>query len=171
MKRVCILFLLACLLLPAGCSAGGKTLTPKGIDFVFSCKIDVVSRDGNFTCALDREGKRDASVAILSGNGEGLKWYWNGNGFRQTYRGLSVESESCVLPEKSFASALVDALDSAEQPGALKASGGNVFSGSMGGGTFTIAADGSAGKIRTLSMPNRGLTVTFRDYAEPAGAA
>jgi hypothetical protein len=170
MKRIFVLFLLSCLLLVPGCSAGHKTMAPEEIDFVFSCKIDVASRDGNFTCAFNRAGKRDASVAILSGSGEGLKWYWSGNTFRQTYNGLSAENETCVLPEKSFASVLVNALDLAEQRGTLKRTDGNAFSGSMDGGTFTITADGNTGKIVAFSMPDRSLNITFRDYDEPAYA-
>lgn len=170
MKRIRFFALFACFLLFSGCSAGEKTLSPKEIDFVFSCKIDVVSRDGSFTCSMNRAGKRDASVTILSGNGEGLSWRWSGNAFRQAYRGLAVESETCVLPEKSFAAALVEALDSAEQPGTLAQTGKNFFSGSMGGGTFTISADGATGRMKTLAVPERGLTFTFHDYDEPAFA-
>ncbi len=166
MKRMRILALLVCFFLVPGCS-GHKTVTAENIDYVFSCKIDVVSRNGNFICSFDRTGRRDASVEVLSGSGKGLKWNWNGDGFRQSYLGLSAESETCVLPKKSFASTLVDALDCAEQPGALKNAGDNVFSGSMDGGSYTIAADGSTGKIRTLSVPDCDLTVTFRDF-EPA---
>lgn len=167
MKRIRIFLLIASFMLLPGCS-GQKALTAQDIDFVFSCKADVVSPNGNFTCAVNRAGRRDASVAILSGSGSGLKWDWNGNGFHLTYLGLSAESEACTLPDKSFASTLVDALDCAEQPDALKSVGDNVFSGSMDGSSFTVTADGNTGEMRTLSVPSRGLTATFRNFGEPS---
>lgn len=167
MKRICAIFFLACFLLLSGCSSGGKALNAEDIDFVFSCKIDVASQDGNYTCAFERAGRRDATVEILSGSGKGLKWYWSGNGFHQTYLGLSAENEICVLPDKSFASTLVNALDCAEQPGTLKSTGNNTFSGSMDGGSFTITADGGTGEIRNFSMSDRNLKITFHDFKEP----
>jgi hypothetical protein len=168
MKRIVTFLVAAWLLLLSGCSSGQKTLAAQDIDFVFSCKIDVTSPSGNLTCSFDRAGRQSAAIAVLSGNGSGLKWYWNGDGFRQTYFGLSAGSETCVLPEKSFASTLVKALDCAEQPGTLDSVGENAFSGSINGCAFTITADGNTGKIRTLSVPDRSLTVTFHDFSKPA---
>lgn len=165
MKRIVIFLLLFCSLFLSACS-GEKRITAKDIDFVFSCKIDVVSQNEKYTCEFYRTGCQDASVEVLSGNGKGLKWIWNGNGFNQNYLGLSAENKTCVLPDKSFASTLVDALDSAEKPEALKSAGNNVFSSNINGGTFTITVDGNTGEIRSLVMPNRSLTITFRDFSE-----
>lgn len=167
MKRAAVFLLTFCLLFLAACS-GGKQLKAEDINFVFSCKADVVTQNGKFTCAVERAGMSSASVEILSGSGAGLKWYWNGDGFRQTYCGLSAESTSCVLPEESFAAAIVNAFDSAQQPGALENVEGNIFSGSMKGGSFTLTADGSTGNPVELSIPGRDLTVTFSAFTKPA---
>ncbi len=167
MKRIIIFLLLFCSLFLSACS-GEKCITAKDIDFVFSCKIDVVSQNEKYICSFRRTGCRNASAEVLSGNGKGLKWLWNGNGFSQNYLGLLAENETCVLPQKSFASTLVDALDCAEKPEALKSAGNNVFSGSIDGGTFTITVDGNTGEIRSLCMPDRDLAVTFHDFSETA---
>lgn len=168
MKRAAVFLLTLCLLIFAGCSPGQRQLKAEDINLVFSCKADITTPDGKFTCAVERAGLQSASVEILSGSGAGLKWYWNGDAFRQTYRGLNAESPACVLPEQSFASALVEAFDCAQQPGALERVDGNVFSGSMKDGTFTVSADGGTGNVTELSVPGRNLTASFHDFTEPA---
>lgn len=120
MKKFFLVCLTAFLMLAAGCSSGGKALSAQDIDFTFSCKVDVSSPVGNYSCAFSRAGMENASVEIISGNGNGLKWYWNGGNFNQTYCGLSAGSENCVLPCNSFALMLVKTVDGASQPGALK---------------------------------------------------
>lgn len=167
MKKFLLVCLTAFLMLAAGCSSGGKALSAQDIDFTFSCKADVSSPAGNYLCAFSRAGMENASVEIVSGNGKGLKWYWNGGNFNQTYCGLSAGSESCVLPCSSFASMLVKTVDGASQPGALKKSGDNVFAGSLNGYNFTLAADGKTGKIQSLDIPTPGFSFRFHDFKEP----
>lgn len=168
MRRVFLFLLAACLLFLPGCSSGTKPIAAKDIDFVFSCKADVTTSAGNYLCAVNREGRSDASVEILTGAGSGMKWCWNGNSFCQTYCGLTAESGTCTLQKSSFASILVRVLDCAEIPGALQDLGGGSFSGRLEDCTFTLTADGQSEKIQSVSVPDWDFKAQFHDYSEPA---
>lgn len=158
-----VFFLLLC-----GCSIGEPKIRPEDIDFVFSCKADVSAGGQSFTVELNRAGPLNATVKIVSGSGSGLAWYWNGQNFAQTYQGLSAESDRCVLPQGSFASALVDTLDEAEKQGSLTRVGGNVFSGSSKDGDFTLTADGSTGSITKIEVPGWNVSASLYGYDRPA---
>lgn len=150
-----------------GCSAGGKTVRAEDVNYVFSCKADVTCANGTLTCAFRRAGQQDATVEILSGSGKGLKWYWSGDGFTQTYQNLSARSETCVLPEGSFAPFLVEALDYAEKAGTLESRGDNVFTGSLNGRGFSLTVDGKTGNIQNFSAPDWNFEIKFHDFEEP----
>lgn len=167
MRFARVLGLLVAFLLLGGCSSPQKALEAKDIDFTFSCKMDVSCSGENYVCAFERAGRKDASVEILSGKGQGLKWYWNGGGFCQSYRGLSAESETCTLPDGAFAAEVVKALDCAESPNALEKMPDNTFSGTMSGCGFTLTADGGTGRLQTLAVPDWSITVRFHDFREP----
>lgn len=154
---LCLLFLFAC-------SSSQKTIQAQDIDFEFSCKADVACFDNQLICLFSRAGQKDATIEILSGSGKGLKWYWSGDSFTQTYRNLSAKSDNCVLPEGSFASLMVKVLDYAEKPGTLENAGDNVFSGSLNGCSFSLTVDGNTGYIQTLSVPDWNVTVKFHDF-------
>lgn len=168
MRRVLAASAAVLLLLFCGCSAGAGKIQPEEITFIFSCKADVSAAGGNFTVAFGRAGPRNATVKVVSGSGSGLAWYWNGQNFTQTYQSLSAESGQCVLPEGSFALALVDTLDEAEKTGALTRVSGNVFSGASRDGDFTLTADGSTGNITQITVPGWGITAKLYDYDQPA---
>lgn len=161
MRRLLFLCLTVMSLLLAGCSSGGKPLSRQDLSLAFSCRADVACRDGSFVCAVRRAGPDDASVEVLSGSGQGLKWYWSGDGFTQTYRGLSARSEACVLPDGAFPALLVEILDCAGKPGALAAEGGNTFSGNLRGCEFRLTANGTTGFPETLSAQDWNLKVVF----------
>lgn len=163
---VCMVIL--CLVFLFACSSTQREIQAQDINFTFACKIDAACPNGNIVCSFNRAGQKDAAIEILSGSGKGMKWYWSGDGFTQTYQSLSAKSENCVLPECSFASLLVKALDCAEKPNALESSGGNVFSGSMNGCNFTLTVDGSTGNLQTLSVPDWNVTIKFHDFEEKA---
>jgi hypothetical protein len=168
MKRIFAFFLVCCLLAFSGCSAGQKQISPKDLNFDFSCQADVTTPNGNYTCAIERAGLNSVSVEIISGSGAGLKWYWNGDGFRQTYKGLTDESQTCDLPENSFASVIVKILDWAQQSNALESVGDNVFRGNVEGASFAITADGDTGNITQLTVSDLNLTAAFHDFTQPA---
>lgn len=168
MKRIFAALLVCCLLSLSGCSAAQKQLKPDDLNYVFSCQADITTPNGSYTCAIERAGLHSASVEILSGSGTGLKWYWNGDGFRQTYEGMTDESPACDLPDNSFASLIVNALDCAQQPNALESAGGNVFRGSMEGNSFAVTADGNTGNITQLTVSDLNITAVFRNFTKPA---
>ncbi|HBG55451.1 MAG TPA: hypothetical protein DEB16_01790 [Ruminococcaceae bacterium] len=159
---LCLLFLCAC--------AGGKALKAEDLDFTFSCEADISCKGGNFTCSFRRGGARSASVEILSGGAAGLAWYWGGDGFTQTYAGLAEKKSAVPLPESSFASVLVRALNSAERPGALTSSGRNEFTGRAEGMAFSLTADPQTGLPQTLAVPSWGLEAKFHDFDEKTPA-
>jgi hypothetical protein len=168
MKRILAVFLVCCLLSFAGCSAGQKQISPKDLNLVFSCQADITTPSGKYTCAIERAGLRSVSIEILSGDGAGLKWFWNGDGFRQTYQGLEDESQTCDLPENSFASVIVRILDWVQQTNALESVDGNVFRGNMEGTSFAITADGSTGNITQLMVSDLNIDAEFHDFTQPA---
>ena len=168
MKRIFAALLVCCLLLFSGCSAAQKQLKPEDLNFVFSCQADITTQNGSYTCAIERAGLHSVSVEVLSENGTGLKWYWNGDGFRQTYQGMTEESPTCDLPDNSFASLIVNVLDCAQQPNALESAGGNVFRGNLKGNSFAISADGNTGNIIQLTVSDYNITAAFRNFTKPA---
>ena len=150
----------------AGCGSRGG-IDAGSINFTFGCKADITSPDGNVSYSLDRDGAAQTSLRVLSGPSEGLCWYWDGDGFSSTYKGLAVKSGECVLPENSPACILVRVLGTAEKDGALTISGRGEFSGSTDDGTdFTLTADPETCNIKTVSVPDYNMKVKFYDYKQ-----
>lgn len=164
MRRL-IRILVTGLLLAAltGCS-NQRLMKPSDIDFTFSCKVGLAVAGQNMTCTLTRNGPEDAELRVLSGGLEGMGCNWNGNGFVLTYQGLAAKSDSCVLPQTSFAKVLIQVLDCASKPGALTRSRGNEFSGKAQGDDFTLTSDPATGRILSVSVPERGINAGFSDY-------
>jgi hypothetical protein len=154
----------AYLLCFSGCASGRRGLQAGDLDFTFSCKADIESGGSRFTCAVSRAGKKNASVRVLSGGTAGLAFFWNGDGFAQTYCGLSAKSSSCPLPEGSFARVLVNVLDAAEEPDALEKTESGKFSGKAENMDFTLTAGEKTGLIETVSVPDWQFTAKLYDY-------
>lgn len=166
-RRPAICFLAVCVLLLQllpGCAR--KSLKAEDLVFAFSCRIDVKSDCGDMKCNFVRSGSQSVGIRVLSGGAEGLSYDWNGSRFAVGYAGLSVENDSCVLPDTSFASLLVGCLDRAQQKDALAQSREGEFSGSFDGFHFLLRADASTGKITELSVPEKNLNVKFYEYAQ-----
>lgn len=166
-RRFLAAFCAAMLAFLCACSGSETRIRPEDIDYVFSCKADISAAGQTCTAELDRGGPGVATVKIVSGAGDGLAWYWNGENFTQTYQGLSAESETCVLPKGAFAAVLVDVLDESEKQSALTRVGGNVFSGSCGDGDFTLTADGSTGCVTQIDVPGWSISAKLYDYDRP----
>lgn len=151
-----LLFLVAC--------SQKQPIDASDIDFLFSCKADVTSGGQTVSCSFCRMGAEDSDLQILSGGAAGMGYDWDGDGFTLTYQGLAAKSESCVLPDTSFESVLVRAVDAAAKPGTLTWTHGNEFSGTIGGDDFTLTVDPQTGQILTLTVPNMGVGAKFHDY-------
>ena len=150
----------------AGCGSH-ENIKAGSINFTFDCKADVTSPQGNMSYLLDRDGAAETSLQVLSGLSKGLCWYWDGDGFSATYKGLAVKSGECVLPDDSPANIMVRVLSAAEKDGALTASGNGEFAGSTDDGTdFTLTADSETCNINTVSVPDYGIKVKFYDYKQ-----
>jgi hypothetical protein len=170
MRRVFLIFLSALILLLSACSTGGKRLSTEDLSLAFSCRARVSCRGDDYLCSFIRTGPASASLEILSGNGAGLKYMWVGDGFTETYRGLSAQSGACILPDGAFPRLLKEAIDCAAKPDALMAEGANSFSGVVRGSLFHLEADGNTGMPINLSVPDWEMEAVFSDCVEPAVA-
>lgn len=165
MRRILSAFFCALLVFLFGCSGSGRSLKQNDLELVFSCRAEVSCQSGDYVCSFCRSGKENASLEILSGPGEGLKFLWNGNSFVQSYRGVTVQNSSCCLPEGAFPVLLTQILDCAATPGTLVSCGPCSFSGAFRGCSFTLAADSATGRLESLNAPDWNLQVSFRDFA------
>jgi hypothetical protein len=146
-----------------GC--GKQEIKAAEINFAFQCKADIVCDQQKITCEMSRTGPGMASFQILSGDLNGLTYYWSGEDFSVSYSGLAAKSDACILPKTSFASVLQQTLDYASKSGTLTKTHGNEFSGSLNGCDFTVTAD-DTGQIQKISIPKRGITAELYEYTE-----
>lgn len=150
-------------------SSCSRALTPElnaeDLVFTFQCKADVDCAGQKTSCILNRSSPETVRVQIVSGEMNGLTYFWNGDRFSVSFGGLTAESEECVLPKASFALLLKQTLDSASAAGSLVKMHGGEFSGSSAGYDFTLTADRATGTLRTLKIPKYGLTVDLYDYS------
>ncbi len=165
MRRIAVLlssFLFAFLF--TACSP--REIKAADIDFAFHCKADITCGEEQITCDLSHTAPGMASIQILSGDLNGLNYYWSGQDFTISYCGLSAKSDDCVLPETSFSLILLQTLDYAQKSNVLTRTHGNEFSGSMNGIDFTITADNNTGQIQTISIPHNSVMAKLYDYTE-----
>lgn len=149
-----------------GCGSRAEIETGS-INFTFECKADITSPKGDVSYSFDRDGEAGTSLQVLSGASKGLCWYWDGDGFSVTYKGIAAKSGECVLPKNSPAEVLVRVLSTAEKDGALTSSGNGGFSGSTDDGTdFTLTADPKTYNIKEVSVPDYNIKVKFYDYKQ-----
>jgi len=162
----------AALLMALLCGCGGrKEVTAGSINFTFSCSTDVSSPQGAVSYAVNRSGAAGTSLEVMSGTSKGLCWYWDGEGFSATYKGLAVKSGECVLPRSSPAAVLVSALSAAEKDGGLTRDGSGAFCGSTENGLdFTVTADAETYNIKTVSVPDCGIKADFYNYKTQSSA-
>lgn len=163
-RMVFLLFPLLFLFLFSGCAQ--PELKAEDIDFSFQCKADVTCNGQKTTCLFSHSAPGIASVQILSGNLNGLTYFWSGEDFSVSYSGLTVKSEECVLPQTSFASVLQQAADSSEKIETLTKTHGNEFSGIAPNFDFTITVDEKSGQIQKIDIPRYGMTVELYEYSE-----
>lgn len=136
------------------------------IDYSFQCKADITSNGQKMTCSFSHSAPGIATVQFLSGDLNGLTYFWSGEDFSVSYSGLTAKSEECVLPQTSFASILQQAVDSAQKSGTLTKTHGNEFSGHASAFDFTVAVDGKTGQIQKIDIPRFGITAVLYDYSE-----
>lgn len=154
------------MLLFSGCGSR-EQIKPESINFAFACSTDISSPQGNMSYSLSRDGAAETSLKVLSGPAKGLCWYWDGDGFSATYKGLAVKSGECVLPKYSPADILVRVLDASDKNGALTESENGEFSGSTDDDIdFTLTADPETCNIKTISVPEYNIKAKFYNYVQ-----
>lgn len=163
MRRIFCIFAFFILTLPfTACSA--STMETTDINFCFQCKADVNFNGEQFCCNLSRDAPGRASVQLLNGDLNGLSYNWDGDGFSVSYGDVCAKSEDCVLPDTSFAVALLQVLDYAERSDSLTPGSNGTFTGNLNDCDFTITVDKNSGNIQTLAFPQKNLSVKFYNY-------
>ena len=165
MRRIAIL-LLSILIVFSVTACTAQNIQAKDVDFAFHCKANINCNSEQISCDLSHTAPGMASIQLLSGDLNGLNYYWSGDDFTVSYSGLSAKSDDCVLPQTSFAVILLQTLDYAQKSGALTKTHGNEFSGNLNGIDFTITADSGTGHIQTISIPHSRITAELYDYTE-----
>lgn len=165
MRRTAI-FLFAILMVFSCTACSSKNIQPADLAFTFHCKANITAGGEKIKSDFHYTAPGIASIQLLSGDLNGLNYYWSGGDFTISYVGLSAKSEACVLPQNSFVVVLLQTLDYAQQEGALTKQKGRELSGSFNGIDFTITADSTTGHIQTISVPGKGLHAELYEYAD-----
>ena len=139
----------------------------------FRCEADVQLSEQTFTGTLTRaaagtlkwEMNAPASVS-------GWVFLWDGEAVTLSVQGLSASVEPAALPETAPVWVMATALDTVarmDRSGTVAAADGAVRTvGECSAGSFVLLSDPETGFLRSLSVPERTLTIRFSAFAETA---
>lgn len=148
----------------SGCQArtlGQKQLSVADLTVPPNAQM-VICMDGQeYRGALCYDPSGVVSIALDSPEDlQGLSCFWQGDHFKMTYQGLSVEAKECPLLDTSFAVLLLHALNGIRKPTSLTASGNNAFEGIEDGMPFTVTA-GPDGTVQSIEIPRFEFVAVF----------
>lgn len=167
-KKLIVFFTVLSMLFVTGCSTQNMPgrIEAKDIVYSFECKADISYGKDKMTCLVSRSAAGIASIQLLTGDLNGLTYYWSGENFSISYQGLTAESEQCTLPKTSFAYILQQTIDSAEKDSVLVKTHGSEFSGTGEGYDFTLTVDENTGQIKSITIPKYEIMANLHDYGE-----
>lgn len=157
MRRLLALMVMLGMLCLPGCTE--KRMTQEELLLSFCCRVSVEYAGETYDCRIERQGPGVVTVRTSL-----IGYHWQGEFFSQTCAGLESVSESCPLPESSFAVQLNRYLDALHKNGSLTAVAPSSFEGSLEGKTYTVEADPETGQLRELTVPQMGFTARFYEY-------
>lgn len=132
----------------------------------FSNAATVICGDDKFDCEISRNAQGLTSVKVLEPTElKGLTFLWNGEGHSVDYSGLSCKFSSNFLPENSFATAIMEVLNTIDNSEGIKqkSSGkdGTIYVGESKSGKFRLTTDSCTGDITEINIDNLKLSVKF----------
>lgn len=147
----------------SGCTPGQSAQPLDSADLVFSmdCPAEIRVGEQTYQGVFRYDPSQIASLTLESPDAlRGWACFWEGDGFRMTYEGLSVQEPECPLPG-GVAVSLVETLNAAQKTDRLLPLGNGVFQGQWQDASFTLTADPKTGAITALSLPRYELEAVF----------
>lgn len=160
MKRIAALLL--CFLLLVGCRSRAASFVPKATGF--SCIADVETEAIAFSCSLAVTENGGLTAVLLPPCGyEGLTVTVSNNETKIAYQEQTAVYPNDRLPRGFFAGAVAELLNAAHGGPFTETENGFTVRGvsSRGDYSFSFADDGFPA---LLTLPQKGLTITFRDF-------
>ena len=133
----------------------------------FSCEAAIRYKDMDITGLLTRSGAGTLSLEFLSPDTlKGIVATWDGEKVTASLYGMSIDLPPDTLPASALGSALTEALDAAflaPEQGQLTEEGFR-WEGVGPNGTMVLLTDPEDGSLRSLSLPQIPLTVSFSRF-------
>lgn len=161
--RLAAVLLGCCLLLTVvGCTAGKSETTPPVTD-CFTCRITAQYHDLSLAGQLSRleDGKMLVTFTeptSLSGVAIG----WDGTKMSMELAGMSIAVDEQKVPQSALVKRLLQLLTAPHEGGTMEQEG-LVTTGEIDGLAYTMVSDPHTGLLRSLSLPEEALQVTFSE--------
>lgn len=171
LKKLLVVLATVLVILPAaGCSEGGNVgRAPENITKGFTCDA-VISYNGmSMTAYLMRPAPGSCRIEITDPIPvAGLVMDWSGDGFKLNYMGINVPFDTDVLPDSSFASAIVNVLETTAQTTEFDVTATDtdtVYSAVCDSGKYTISFNTESGSLTGIDIPSINLSAVFSSFA------
>lgn len=167
MKHRLLFAMLAVILLVAmlfGCGKG-RADAAKPVTTGFTCAVDIAYRDLALKGQLSRGQDGRLLVSLTEPPSlSGMAVSWDGTEMAMELGGLRVPVNADNVPQGALIKSLMTVLTNAPNNGELTDEGYTV-NGEIDGKAYTIVCAPDTGLIRSLSVPDDDLTVTFSETA------
>lgn len=147
-----------------GCGKS-RTDAAKPVTAGFTCAVDIAYRDLALKGQLSREQDGRLLVSLTEPPSlSGMAVSWDGEEMAMELGGLRVPVNAENVPQGALIKSLMTVLANAPSNGELTDEGYTV-NGEIDGKAYTIICAPDTGLIRSLSVPDDDLTVTFSETA------
>lgn len=165
-RRICLILslLTVCLTLFSGCKkeeSGAATPVVSG----FTCGVNITYR------ALELQGEmtrnEDGKLLVTFSEPKslsGIAISWDGEDMAMELGGLSVRVDESRIPQSALIKSMLRVLTAPPVDGSLTQEG-YVMTGQVDGKAYTLVCEPDTGFLRSLSVPEDELSVTFVDAA------
>ena len=135
------------------------------IENTFESNVKINYGKNEYECELSHTPEHVNIVKILKpDNLRGLTFSWEDGVCEVSWHDLKCEFSKNILPDSSFISGIIDALNTISSSDSLEACSGEgdykIFKGNCEAGNFQISVDKN-GNIKNLSVPEKGIDAEF----------
>lgn len=165
-RRICVVLSLCvvCLILFSSCKREEKG-SAKPVVAGFTCGVNITYR----ALKLNGELTRNADGKLLMTFSEprslsGIAISWDGENMAMELGGLSVRVDEAKVPQGALIKSMLRVLTAQPTDGTVTEEG-YVMTGEVEGKAYTLVCEPDTGFLRSLSVPEDELSVTFIDAA------
>lgn len=138
------------------------------ISTTFTSQANVVFNDTEMICKISRTATNIACISIIQPiELQGITFSWTDNNYKVSYNELGYENNIEILPNNSFAQAIINVLNSIESKENISLVSSNdntnTFNGTCSSGKFFVTVQKSNSSIKNIKLDEINLIIDFFD--------